>query len=100
MFARVTMTSTSASAEQAEDPTRVLQERVLPAARQLPGFKGVLSLMDRQTGKLLSVTLWESEQAMRDSEEASNRIRQDAVKAMGAGTPTVERYEVVLDERA
>jgi heme-degrading monooxygenase HmoA len=98
MFARVTMASGTPA--QVEEATRVLRESVLPSARELPGFSGVLSLLDRQSGKSISVTLWESEQAMRDSEEAANRLRDEAMQAAGAVTPTVERYEVVIDERS
>ena len=40
----------------------------MPVVRKIAGFSGVLFLADRETGKALSITLWESEQAMRDSE--------------------------------
>lgn len=83
---------------QVDEATRVLRERVLPGARELGGFKGVISLADRTTGKGLTITLWESEEAMRASEEAANSLRADAMSALGAGTPTVERYEVTLFE--
>ena len=86
--------------ESADDFVRVVSEQVLPAARQMGGFKGILSLLDRRTGKGLSVTLWESEEAMRESEEAANRLRDDASRAAGGDIVSVERYEVVLDERA
>jgi heme-degrading monooxygenase HmoA len=97
MFARVSTLS--------GDPNDIgrmesqLKETVLPAARQLAGFKGVLAMVDRSSGKSLAVTLWESEQAMRDSEEAANKIREDAAGATGEQIVGVERFEVVLDER-
>jgi heme-degrading monooxygenase HmoA len=97
MFARVS--TISGSPEGIANLETQLRENVVPAARQLPGFKGVLSLADRSSGKTLTVTLWESEQAMKDSEEAANKLRQDAASAMSDEIVSVERFEVVLDER-
>jgi hypothetical protein len=43
--------------------------RSLPQAKQNEGFKGIITLGDRQSGKALSITLCESEETMRASEE-------------------------------
>lgn len=81
-----------------EEATRVLREQVLPQARELDGFQGIIGLVDRSTGKAIGYTLWESETAMAASEEAANRVRSEAVEAIGSQTPTVERYEVTVWE--
>jgi heme-degrading monooxygenase HmoA len=96
MHARVTIVEGDPS--MVDNATRVVEEQVLPAARQIAGFKGVISVSDRTTGKTMTLTLWESEQAMQASEEAANRLRADTVAAIGAREPTVERYEVTLFE--
>ena len=64
----------------------------------MQGWKGVLSLSsaDRSTG--LTLTFWESEEALRDSEEIANRLRGEAAAAGGDTVTGVERYEVVFDE--
>jgi heme-degrading monooxygenase HmoA len=55
-----------------------------------------LALADSQSGKVEVVTLWESEEAMRQSEEEADQLRGDTARA-GEGTIAgVERYEVVL----
>ena len=97
MHARVS-TFEGGSIEQIEEGTRLLRERVLPAAQQLDGFMGVISLADRAGRKQLTITLWESEEAMQASEEAANRLRQDAADALQAGIASVERYEVIVSE--
>jgi heme-degrading monooxygenase HmoA len=97
MFARVS--TISGSPEGIPNLETQLRENFIPAARQLPGFNGVLALADRSSGKTLTVTLWESEQAMKGSEDTANKIRQDAASAMGDEIVSVERFEVVLDER-
>ncbi len=53
-------------------------------------------LVDRQDGTSISITLWESEEAMRASEEAADQLRSDAAGAAEAQIASVERCEVVL----
>jgi len=96
MFARVsTLSGDPQDVGQMEGQLR----QVLPSVRGLAGFKGLLAMVDRSSGKSLAVTLWESEQAMKDSEEAANKIREDTAAATGEQIIGVERFEVVLDER-
>ena len=52
------------------------------------------ALADRQTGKTLGVTFWESEEALRASEEAANSLREESAEAMSDMIAGVERYEV------
>ena len=40
-------------------------------------IKGMIALGDRQSGELIGITFWESEQAMRASEELGDRTRSD-----------------------
>lgn len=54
------------------------------------------ALADRQSGKVEVVTLWESEEAMRHSEEEADQLRGDTARATGGAIAGVERYEVVL----
>ncbi len=82
-----------------EQITRALREQVLTQARELEGFRGLIGLVDRSSGKAVGYTLWESADAMRASEEAANRVRSEAMDAAGAPpSPTVERYEVIVWE--
>jgi heme-degrading monooxygenase HmoA len=96
MFARVsTLSGDPQDVGQIEGQLR----EVLPSVRELAGFKGLLAMVDRSSGKSLAVTLWESEQAMKDSEGAANKIREDTAAATGEQIIGVERFEVVMDER-
>ena len=97
MHARVSTFSGDASGM--DQVTAQARDVVLPAARELAGFKGMVAMGDRTTGKVVAITFWESEQAMRDSEEAANRMRSDAARAGGEEIVGVERFEVVIDER-
>ena len=94
MFARVsTFTGTS---DQVDEAIRQAREDVLPRLEQLDGFRGAYFLVDRENAKSLAVTLWESEEAMRASEEAANTLRSESADALGTQMVGVERYEVAV----
>jgi heme-degrading monooxygenase HmoA len=82
--------------EQVNELGRIVAEWVAPALTQLDGFRGILALADRQSGNVEVVTLWESEEALRQSEEAADQLRGDTARAAGGAIAGVERYEVVL----
>lgn len=99
MHARVTMIK--GPPDSADQSAQVVQEQVLPMARELPGFKGILSVANRSTGDGFTVTLWESEEAMAASDEAADAMRGQAVGAIeGSEVVSVDRFEVMIDERA
>lgn len=90
--------SRSMTESEVEEGVRLLREQVMPAAKQMEGFRGVLSLADRSSGKEITITFWESEEAMRASEEAANRLREQAAEALQSRIGSVERFEVLLSE--
>ncbi len=96
MFAR--MSTLEGPPDQMDEGLRYVREQVLPLMQQQDGFKGFIALGDRQSGKLIGVSLWESEQAMHASEEAGDRTRSDSAQAVSATVAGVERYEVGLFE--
>ena len=82
--------------EQVNELGRITSERVAPSLTQMDGFRGILALAGRQSGKVQLVTLWESEEVMRQSEEEAEQLRGDTAQAAGGEIAGVERYEVVL----
>jgi heme-degrading monooxygenase HmoA len=97
MFARVS--TLQGSSDGVDDSTRQVEEQVIPAARDIKGYKGLLALGDRGTGKVVAITFWEDEETMRASEEVANRLREDAAQAAGEQIVSVERFEVLVDKR-
>jgi heme-degrading monooxygenase HmoA len=63
----------------------------------MTGFHGLLALTDRATGKAMTVTLWNSEAEMRQSEDAANRLRANAAAESGTRVLSVDRFEVVVN---
>lgn len=77
-----------------EELLRQVREQGVPQAKQNEGFKGMIALGDCQSGKTMSITFWENEEAMRASEEAANRMRSESAQVIGQERAGVERYEV------
>lgn len=96
MYARVT--TLEVPPDRVDDSTRHVQEQILPQLRQQDGFKGFIVLTDRQSGNALGVGLWESEEALRASEEAASRLRGGAAEATGATVTGFQKYEVNVFE--
>jgi heme-degrading monooxygenase HmoA len=94
MFAR--MFTIEGRREQLDEFARAGEKNVLPALQRLDGFEGLLVLGNRQNGKILIMTIWESEEAMRSGEEASYWFRAFSAEAAGGEVTNVERYEVVF----
>jgi len=98
MHARVS--TFEGAADQIDAGEQSVRERIIPAANQIPGFKGIIFLGDRSSGKTIGITFWETEEAMRESREQADRLRQEAADAESASIRSVEEFEVVLDERS
>jgi hypothetical protein len=103
MYARVSYYS--GSPEQVDAMIGNWRDNVLPAVQQQMKEAGVedhgaMVLVDRSSGKSISVSFWETEDDMRASEQLADRARGDAAHAVGGSVTGVERYEVVIDERA
>ncbi len=96
MFARVS--KFEGSPEGMDEALRHVREQVLPQIRGQDGNKGLIALGDRQSGTVLGVTLWESEEAMRASEQEADKLREESAEASDQTVADVERYEVALFE--
>ena len=76
---------------------RRFEEVVVPLLRGLDGFQGAMVLADRDRGTSIAISFWESEQALRASEAAVSRPREEAEAAAQASSPSiVENFEVVV----
>jgi len=61
---------------------------------QMAGYEGSYFFWDRKSGKAISITLWESEEAMISSEEAVRPLRKELAGGIAANIVDVEHYEV------
>ena len=94
MFARiVTYTADEPSPYRIEEGIRRTWER-FPGVRELDGIEGAYFFVDRQSGKAIFISLWESEQAMQRSDEVMRPLRAELSGAFAANRVDVEHYEV------
>ena len=93
MFARAT--TIQASAETADAGIQQYRD-ALSRFREIPGNKGALLLIDRNSGRGIGVTLWESEQAMTESREQADQLRQRAAQQAQGQIVSVDEYEVAV----
>lgn len=94
------LTTLQADPSKLEDGIRFFREQAITTARQQRGFQGARLLVDRQSGKAIAVTLWESEEAARAAESAMNQSRTQGAQMLGATNPTTELLEMIVNENA
>ena len=82
--------------DQIDQGLRYAQENIVPTLQEVEGFEGVYLLIDRQSGEVLTITLWESEEAMRASEEEANQLPSEHRGEWRQEVGGVERYEVAI----
>jgi heme-degrading monooxygenase HmoA len=83
-----------------DEAVQIYRESMLPEARQQPGFKGAMMLVDRSTGKGTSITLWQTVADGQASGTGSAYLQAQIAKAASllAAAPIVETYEVSIQE--
>jgi len=75
-----------------------IREQILPMAGDMTGWRGVVGLVDRSTGRTKTITFWDGIESLQASEERANELRSEAATALAERITGVSRYEVVLSE--
>ena len=73
----------------------MVRDQIIPRAEKLGGFKGGYWLADRESGRVMGVTMCESKEALRASQAQADRIRDESSRQAGLTPPTFTTYEVV-----
>lgn len=71
---------------------------VAPALEQIEGCRGLSLLVDRETGKCIATSSWESQSAMRASEEQMRPVRERGRDILG-GSMQVDEWEIAVMHR-
>src|SRR4030065_2698475 len=95
MYARLTIMQVKL--DRIDEAIRLYRKSVVPAAKKQKGFMGVSLLLDRASGKGVSITYWRNEKLALANEE-NLYYQEQLVKFldMFAGPPIKEGYEVNL----
>ncbi len=95
MFARIS--TILGKPERIEEGIRNYQEQMIPAAKKMTGFKQALFMVDRKSGKMVSITFWDTEKNLRASTEAADKLRAQGVQHSGTTqSAIVEIFEVAV----
>jgi hypothetical protein len=87
------------SPESIDDSVSSAQSETLPQLREVEGNVGAIGLAHRSSGRLKVITLWESADALRRSEQQADRLREQAAESGGQRIAGVDRYEVALAQQ-
>jgi heme-degrading monooxygenase HmoA len=84
------------SPEQDEAALQITREQLLPWLRDASGYRGLIRLLDRASGKTLVISFWADEDALQASTEAGERLAQLTAENVGAIRVGLEQYEATI----
>jgi heme-degrading monooxygenase HmoA len=81
-----------------DEGTAFIRDKVIKVLTAQPGFRALVTGINRQTGRSVTASTWDSMDALKKSEAAVVDLREQAVKASGATGVKVEIWESVFVE--
>ena len=64
---------------------------------RLEGFAGGYLFVDHEDGRTMTLTLWESQAALENSERAAGKLRREAAGSVNGTVLSVEKFEVAQE---
>jgi heme-degrading monooxygenase HmoA len=80
-----------------DDVANLLRERGM-AVKDRPGFRALLMVANRQTGRMLVASAWETAADREASDASAQGLRSEAAQVAGAETVKVDLYEYLFAE--
>jgi quinol monooxygenase YgiN len=96
MYAR--STTVRGNPQSLDDAIAYLRDEVMPAVQEMDGCIGLSMMCDRDSGRCIATTAWETEEAMHNSEEGLRAMRERYAQIMGS-RPEVQEWEIALLHR-
>jgi heme-degrading monooxygenase HmoA len=90
----------SFSPDQADDVAAYVRENVVPKYVGTDGFKGFTLLLDRSGGEGVGISFWETEDAMRATDDLGDEARRGAAEAGSGSDRGPQHFEVAIDTMA
>lgn len=96
-FARITITQSKV--ESIDEMVKIYRESVVPAAKSQKGFVEIMLLTNRETGKGISIAIWQSEEdAIANEKSGYYQEQVNKFKAFFTAPPVREGYEVSIKD--
>jgi heme-degrading monooxygenase HmoA len=97
MYAR--STTVRGNSQSVDDAVAYVRDEVMPAIQQMDGCIGLSLMCDRDSGRCIATTAWESEEAMHNSESGVHDMRMRMAQMMGSDSPQVQEWEIAVLHR-
>jgi hypothetical protein len=95
--AGVRITRIDVEPSRVEDAIEVFGDTTVPWLADAKGFCRTLYLVDRNSGRSVSESVWQDARALAGSRSAAAAIRAEVVSAAGGAIRAVEEYSLVVD---
>ena len=93
------LTTVQCKSDKLDETIKIYEESVVPAAKSQNGYLGAYLLIDHETGKGVSITVWCCEEAAIANEQSGYYQEQLAkFKGIFTAPPVHEGYEVVVQD--
>jgi len=76
-----------------------VRDEVWPAVQGMQGCLGMSMIIDREAGRGITTTSWDTEETLRASRDMVTPLRSRAAELMSAAPPTVEEWEIASMHR-
>jgi heme-degrading monooxygenase HmoA len=76
-----------------------VRDEVMPAVKGIDGCIGISVLADRESGRCIITTAWQSEDAMRASAERASELRERARREFDGEVENVDEWEIAILHR-
>jgi hypothetical protein len=76
-----------------------VRDEVMPMLMGMDGCIGLSMLVNRESGRCITTSAWQSEEAMRASDEELRPIRDRIAETMGGAGPEVQEWEIAVLHR-
>ncbi|MBA0044732.1 hypothetical protein [Mycobacterium sp. NPDC050853] len=96
MYAR--STTIQANSSSIDAGIAYVRDEVMPALQEMGGYVGLSLLVDRESGRCVATSAWETEDAMRTSTEKAASLRERASETFG-GDVSVDQWEIAVLHR-
>jgi hypothetical protein len=98
MYAR--STTMRGNPQAVDDVVAMVRDEVMPMVTQLDGCVGLSLLVERDAGRAIATSSWETEEAMHASAEQVRSSRERAAERFGATTTEMQEWEIAVLHRA
>jgi hypothetical protein len=88
------------SPDYVDDGVLFINEYIVPEARELTGWRGLMVLVDRGTGSTRTISFWDGAEALAATAERGEALGRRVAEALGESYTGFAEYEVALHTAA